>query len=99
MYKRQVVENRAPFRALSAQGCFKQIPYIIQCFRAGKMCIRDSVCTDENDDWLNIYANYDIAEDRPCDTLELTLCKGDGSEESWSYQLNAAEQDLSLIHI
>ncbi len=23
------------------------------------------VCTDENDDWLNIYANYDIAEDRP----------------------------------
>ena len=37
------------------------------------------VLTDKNDDWLNIYANYDIAEDRPCDTLELTLCKGDGS--------------------
>ena len=54
------------------------------------------VCTDENDDWLNIYANYDIAEDRPCDTLELTLCKGDGSEESWSYRLNAAEQDVLL---
>ena len=54
------------------------------------------VCTDKNDDWLNIYANYDIAEDRPCDTLELTLCKGDGSEESWSYQLNAAEQDVLL---
>lgn len=29
-------------------------------------------------------------------TLELTLCKGDGSEESWSYQLNAAEQDVLL---
>ena len=54
------------------------------------------VCTDKNDDWLNIYANYDIAEDRPCDTLALTLCKGDGSEESWSYQLNAAEQDVLL---
>ena len=54
------------------------------------------VCTDENDDWLNIYANYDIAEDSPCDMLELTLCKGDGSEESWSYQLNAAEQDVLL---
>ena len=54
------------------------------------------VLTDKNDDWLNIYANYDIAEDRPCDTLELTLCKGDGSEESWSYQLNAAEQDVLL---
>lgn len=54
------------------------------------------VLTDKNDDWLNIYANYDIAEDRPCDTLELTLCKGDGSEESWSYPLNAAEQEMLM---
>ena len=54
------------------------------------------VLTGKNDDWLNIYANYDIAEDRPCDTLELTLCKGDGSEESRSYPLNAAEQDVLL---
>ena len=54
------------------------------------------VCTDKNDDWLNIYANYDIAQGKPCDTLELTLCKGDGSEESWSYPLNAAEQDVLM---
>ena len=54
------------------------------------------VLTDKNDDWLNIYANCDIAEDRPCDTLELTLCKGDGSEESWSYPLNAAEQEVLM---
>ena len=54
------------------------------------------VLTGKNDDWLNIYANYDIAEDRPCDTLELTLCKGDGSEESWSYPLNATEKDVLL---
>ena len=54
------------------------------------------VCTDKNDDWLNIYANYDMEKNRPCDTLELTLCKGDDSEESWSYQLNAAEQDVLL---
>ena len=52
------------------------------------------VCTDENDDWLNIYANYDIAQDKPCDTLELDLCKGDGTEEDWSYHLNAAEQEV-----
>ena len=52
------------------------------------------VCTDENDDWLNIYANYDIAEDRPCDTLELCLCKADGTEENWNYQLNAAEREV-----
>lgn len=54
------------------------------------------VLTDKNDDWLNIYANYDIAQGKPCDTLELCLCKGDGAEESWSYPLNAAEQDVLL---
>ena len=55
------------------------------------------VCTDQNDDWLNIYANYDIEKGRPCDTLELNLCKGDGTEENWSYHLNAAEQEV-LAH-
>ena len=29
-----------------------------------------------------------------CDTLELNLCKSDGSEENWSYHLNAAEQEV-----
>ena len=52
------------------------------------------VCTDQNDDWLNIYANYDIEKDRLCDTLELNLCKGDGTEKNWSYHLNAAEQEV-----
>ena len=51
------------------------------------------VCTDQNDDWLNIYANYDVGL---CDTLELNLCKGDGPEECWSYPLNAAEQEVLL---
>ena len=54
------------------------------------------VCTDQNDDWLNIYANYDMEQDCLCDTLELNLCKGDGSEESWSCSLNAAEQEVLL---
>ena len=52
------------------------------------------VCTDQNDDWLNIYANYDIENGYPCDTLELNLCKADGTEESWNYHLNAAEQEV-----
>ena len=54
------------------------------------------VCTDQNDDWLNIYANYDVERDRLCDTLELNLCKGDCPEECWSYPLNAAEQEVLL---
>ena len=54
------------------------------------------VLTDKNDDWLNIYANYDIAQGKPCDTLELCLCKADGTEENWNYQLNAAEREVLL---
>ena len=54
------------------------------------------VCTDENDDWLNIYANYDIEADGLCDTLELNLCRGDGIEENWNYLLNAAEKEVLL---
>ena len=52
------------------------------------------VCTDENDDCLNIYANHVLERDAVCDTLELNLCKGDGTEENWSYHLNAAEQEV-----
>ena len=37
-----------------------------------------------------------MEQDRLCDTLELNLCKGDGSEESWSCPLNAAEQEVLL---
>ena len=52
----------------------------------------------ETDGKLNFYiqADFDVEQERLCDTLELTLCKGDGSEESWSYPLNAAEQEVLL---
>lgn len=56
-----------------------------------------NVCTAENDDWLNICANYDMESGTVCDTLELTLCKGDGTEETFSYRLNAAEREV-LLH-
>ena len=62
----------------------------------GKITQIISAVIDKNDDWLNIYANYDMEKNRPCDTLELCLCKADGTEETWSYRLNAAEQDVLL---
>lgn len=54
------------------------------------------VLTDKNDDWLNVYANYDMERGAVCDTLELTLCKGDGTEEDFSYSLNTAEKEVLL---
>ena len=64
----------------------------------------DDVCNSRTGQFVSasipkqghIYANYDIAEDRPCDTLELCLCKPNGTEENWSYQLNAAEREVLL---
>ena len=54
------------------------------------------VCTSENDDWLNIYANYDLEARRVCDTLELYLQRGNGDEEAFKYRLSAEEQALLL---
>ena len=41
-------------------------------------------------------ANYDMEQDCLCDTLELNLCRGDGTEENWNYLLNAAEKEVLL---
>lgn len=54
------------------------------------------VCTSENDDSLNIYANYDCASGQVCDELEVDLHRADGREESLSYTLNAAEKEILL---
>ena len=52
--------------------------------------------TVENDDWLNIYANYDMEHRRVCDTLEVFLVHGDGSEQDYKYCLSEEEQALLL---
>ncbi len=54
------------------------------------------VCTDENDDTLNVYADYDMAAGQVCDELEVDLHRADGREESLEYRLNAAEKAVLL---
>ena len=54
------------------------------------------ICTSENDDALNVYANYDIAAGQVCDELEVGLHRADGREESFPYTLNAAEKEVLL---
>lgn len=55
-----------------------------------------NVCTDENDDWVNVYANYDIRKGRVCDELEVDLCMGDGTERNYIYPLTSAERKALL---
>ena len=54
------------------------------------------VCTEENDDTLNVYANYDCASGQVCGELEVDLHRADGREEALSYTLNAAEKEVLL---
>lgn len=54
------------------------------------------VCTTENDDWLNIYANYDMDEQAVCDTLDVYLVQANGDEQAFKYQLSPEEQALLL---
>ena len=54
------------------------------------------VCTGENDDTLNIYADYDMAAGQVCDELEVDLHLADGREESVEYRLNAVEKATLL---
>ena len=54
------------------------------------------VCTAENDDYINFYADYDMASGQVCDTLTIVLWKGDGQTEDLSYTLNAAEKEVLL---
>ena len=54
------------------------------------------VCTGENDDTLNVYANYDMTAGQVCDELEVDLHRADGREEAVEYRLNAVEKATLL---
>ncbi len=51
-----------------------------------------NVMTAENDDFLNIYADYDLEENCVCDTLTILLDCANGEQFVYNYQMNAEEQ-------
>ena len=55
-----------------------------------------NVETAANDDWINVYANYDITSEQACDTLDIILNRADGSCEELSYTLEAREKEILL---
>lgn len=52
--------------------------------------------TPDNDDWLNVYADYDMEQRQVCDTLDVVLHRNDDSDEELSYTLNADEKEILL---
>lgn len=50
------------------------------------------VSASQNGDWINAYANYDMTTGQVCDTLEIVLRCGNGSDKELSYPLNTVEK-------
>jgi hypothetical protein len=55
-----------------------------------------NVCTTENDDYVNVYANYDLEQGCVCDRLEVYLVSGTGDDHSYQYQLSDEEKSALL---
>ena len=54
------------------------------------------VATEENDNWLNVYAAYDLDTGQPCPALDVTQVCGDGNEFSFRYSLTEPERAALL---
>lgn len=54
------------------------------------------VLTTANDDWLNVYANYDMTTGTVVDHLDLSLNRADGTIEYTTYPLEAAQRAILL---
>lgn len=54
------------------------------------------VATEENDDFLNVYAKYDLDVEQVCDELDVVLVCGDGGEEVYQYPLTPEQQTVLL---
>ena len=51
-----------------------------------------NVATDANDDYLNVYADFDLDVGEVCDALTVIQVCGDGSEETYRYPLTEEER-------
>lgn len=55
-----------------------------------------NVCSIDNDDWLNIYVDYDMARGEVADHLEISLNRADGKIEYLTYPLDAVQRGALL---
>ena len=51
------------------------------------------VTLDSNDDWINVYAGFDLETGEPEQVLTVVLACGDGNEFEFSYPLNESERE------
>jgi len=54
------------------------------------------VCTDKNDDYVNVYADYDLERGEVADSLTVILHRGDGTDVDYAYPLSPEERAMLL---
>ena len=54
------------------------------------------VCTTENADYVNIYADYDLLGGSVGDKLSITLCRSNGMDDEYEYMLSPEEKEILL---
>lgn len=107
--KQLTAETETPFLRGQRELCSGDIYFsdevtqndnLLEFYMDGSFCVDEvfgtHVCTSDNDDFLNIYANYDLEHGCVCDTLEVYLICGDGTEQDHKYRLSEEEQSLLL---
>ena len=70
--------------------------FYLECWFPADQIFGTHVETDANDNYLNVYANYDIATREVRDKLEITLCRGDGADVQFVYKLDENERAALL---
>ena len=70
--------------------------FYMECWFVVDEVFGTNVCTSENEDYLNVYADYDMVNGTVCDELSVTLCRGDGIDEYYAYRLSDEEKALLL---
>ena len=75
-----------------------RLNFYLECWFNVDEVFGTDICTGENDDYLNVYADYDMKGNRLCDVLSIMYWRGDDCEEC-EYQLSDAEKAMLLPKI
>ena len=73
-----------------------RLDFYLESFDGLDEVLGTHVCTEENDDYANLYADYDLEHGTVTDTLLVILHRGDGTDEQHEYPLSPQEQALLL---
>ena len=73
-----------------------RLDFYLESFDGLDEVLGTHVYTDETDDYVNVYADYDLEHGLVADTLLVIIHRGDGTDRQHEYPLSPEEQALLL---